>query len=592
MSYRVLARKYRPETFDELIGQQPIARTLTRSFAGDRLAHAYLFSGPRGIGKTTTARLLAKLVNCERPRENEPCNECSSCQQIREGRSVDVIEIDGATNNSVDEVRELREQVQYTPAQSPNKVYIIDEVHMLSRSAFNALLKTLEEPPDHVLFIFATTEVEKVPDTILSRCQRFDFRLIPQREIVDSLQDICDREGIPVTEGALFLIAKFAEGSLRDAQSILDMMISYSGAGEDTIDEQLVGETWGLVPYEDLLEDLEALSENNPDRLLNNFQEHLSGGNDLLSLIEDLAELMRYCLLIRQQPSDNYLTENIPRNLIDPLSDYARRLNDTELTWMFDQLLDLHRNLQNHSRFQRELAEVGLVRICRGRPRYNLSEILERLESLEENTGPAGGDAHDPAPSRTSPGEETNARPDSTTVADPSASRDPSPAETDSPEPGEPATEGGADESGDAGDTGSAPDVSTVPSRWSEILEAVPVPAQAYLQDASKVQVEDGTVVVWFREKWQNHVEQLNREEHRKHLRQAMEEVLGESYPVEIRVRKPDPTPAEDESEPSPVSKSPDPEGSGDPRDEDGSRFLQQAKELFDVEKIERIPKE
>ncbi len=242
--YLVLARRWRPQTFDEVLGQEPIIRTLKNALSQARIAHAYLFSGPRGVGKTSTARILAKALNCKDGPTPNPCNVCDSCMEITQGTAVDVLEIDGASNTGVDNIRELRETVAYRPIRSRYKVYIIDEVHMLSTSAFNALLKTLEEPPPHVVFIFATTEPQKVPLTVLSRCQRFEFRRIPEEVIFGQLEKICQWEGIKATAEALKLIAERASGSLRDAESLLDQVVAYSD--REVIDVELVRELLGL----------------------------------------------------------------------------------------------------------------------------------------------------------------------------------------------------------------------------------------------------------------------------------------------------------------------------------------------------------
>src|SRR5262245_36388247 len=227
--YTVLARRYRPQALDQLVGQEHVAQALTNALKSGRVAHAYLFTGARGVGKTSTARILAKCLNCEQGPTVTPCGRCAACNSIAAGEDVDVIEIDGASNNKVDEVRELRSNTQYRPARSRYKIYIIDEVHMLSTSAFNALLKTLEEPPPHVKFIFATTEVQKIPVTILSRCQRFDFAGIEVTRIVDRLRDIVQREGMQADEDALEMIARRAGGSMRDAQSLLDQLLAFGG---------------------------------------------------------------------------------------------------------------------------------------------------------------------------------------------------------------------------------------------------------------------------------------------------------------------------------------------------------------------------
>jgi len=231
MSYLVLARKYRPQTFAEVVEQGHITRTLTHAISAGRMVHAVLFSGPRGTGKTTVARILAKAMNCEKGPTPDPCNICRSCREITAGSAVDVYEIDGASNNSVDQIRDLRENLRYMPAHSQYKIYIIDEVHMLSIAAFNALLKTLEEPPAHVMFIFATTEPQKIPVTILSRCQRHDFRRIPIESMTQHMEMISSKEGIRIPSESVWLIAREAGGSMRDALSLLDQVMACCGAG-------------------------------------------------------------------------------------------------------------------------------------------------------------------------------------------------------------------------------------------------------------------------------------------------------------------------------------------------------------------------
>jgi len=247
MSYLVLARKWRPRTFDKMVGQEFISRTLKNAVQTDHVAHAFLFSGSRGVGKTSAARILAKCLNCDKGPTPEPCNDCSSCREIDDGRSLDVYEIDGASNTSVDDIRELRENIKYLPRPGKRRVYIIDEVHMLSKSAFNALLKTLEEPPEHVVFIFATTEPHKVPETIQSRCQRFDFRRIPRAKILERLQVMAQEEGYEIDERALSAVAKAADGSMRDAQSLLDQIISYCGP---SVPGEAVAEILGIAGVE------------------------------------------------------------------------------------------------------------------------------------------------------------------------------------------------------------------------------------------------------------------------------------------------------------------------------------------------------
>ena len=241
MEYRVLARKWRPQVFEDVLGQEHVVRTLKNAIGQQRIAHAFLFSGPRGVGKTSIARILAKALNCETGPTPTPCNQCGHCVEITNGNAIDVREIDGASNRGIDEIRELRENVKFAPASCRYKIYIIDEVHMLTREAFNALLKTLEEPPGHVIFIFATTETQKVPATILSRCQCFDFRRIPLKQISENLKKIAASDGIQISDNGLAWIAEAGDGSLRDSQSIFDQVISYAGfeIGDPAVEEIL-----------------------------------------------------------------------------------------------------------------------------------------------------------------------------------------------------------------------------------------------------------------------------------------------------------------------------------------------------------------
>ena len=293
-SYQVLARKWRPQTFADVVGQDHVVRTLQNAILRQRIAHAYLFVGPRGTGKTSTARILAKALNCTGGPNADFSLDDPAVQAIAEGSHLDVIEIDGASNNSVDQVRELRETARYAPAQGRFKIFIIDEVHMLSTQAFNALLKTLEEPPPHVKFVFATTDVQKVLPTILSRCQRFDLKPIPPELIVERLKKIALEEKIVVTDAALACIARLADGGMRDAQSIFDQMISFCG-GE--IAEPDVLDVYGLVAAEKVAELAAALAAGDHRRIIALVDECDAGGRDLVRLLADLQALVRTVLL-------------------------------------------------------------------------------------------------------------------------------------------------------------------------------------------------------------------------------------------------------------------------------------------------------
>ncbi|MDZ7363153.1 MAG: DNA polymerase III subunit gamma/tau [candidate division KSB1 bacterium] len=304
MSYLVLARKWRPRQFDEVVAQEHVTRTLENAITQNRLASAYLFTGPRGVGKTTMARLLAKAVNCETGPTVTPCDACSMCQEIADGRSLDVLEIDGASNRGIDEVRNLRENARYSPARGKRKIYIIDEVHMLTEPAFNALLKTLEEPPPHVLFIFATTEVHKVPATILSRCQRFDFRRVPLPEIVEQLRNICAKEGVKIDDASLLLLAKKAEGSMRDSQSLLDQVIAYCGR---QVKSEEVAQLFGLIDQEIFFACTEAMAQRDTSKGLALSEKIYTSGYHLGEFLDRLAEHFSNILTTRVTSSTTHL---------------------------------------------------------------------------------------------------------------------------------------------------------------------------------------------------------------------------------------------------------------------------------------------
>ena len=572
MTYQVLARKYRPQRFEDVVGQNHVTRTLTQSFANDRIGHAYIFSGPRGIGKTTTARLLAKLVNCDNPIENEPCDQCDPCVEIREGRSVDVREIDGASNNSVDQIRELRENVQYSPAHNRKKIYIIDEVHMLSSSAFNALLKTLEEPPEHVIFIFATTEIEQVPDTILSRCQRFDFRLIPLKKLVQALRDLCESEEIPVEQEALFLIARFAEGSLRDAQSILDQMINFTRDGEQRLTESKVSETWGLVGFNQLLTYLESVEAGQVDTVIQKLHQHIKNGKDLTSLLADLAEMVRNLTLLKQDADLDYLKKTLPHEVLSSLSQLEDGFTNTELEWTFSQLIELHDQIRKNSRFQLQLAEVGLIRIIRGRPRYNLAEITERLEQLEEKPEDSQSISQDnssPSSSEKSkPITQENQDNQTTTTQPKSSNQNPNPRKNTL-------------------ESQSASNEIDQETAIKKIIEKTPQPQKAYLKESNEIQLRDDMLIIRYKPKWKNHAQNVGSDESRETLRQVCEEVLQSPLEPQIQVEGSSASSAK-QSSPQESHRVPN-EPSDEETTDTSSRLLEQTKEIFDVKNVEKI---
>ncbi|CBE70015.1 MAG: DNA polymerase III subunit gamma/tau [Candidatus Methylomirabilis oxygeniifera] len=392
MSYLVLARRWRPQNFDEVVGQRPVTQTLKNAIAKDRVAHALLFAGPRGVGKTTTARILAKALNCERGRTSEPCSECASCNAIATGRSVDCLEIDGASNRGIDEVRELREIVRYAPSRDKCKVIIIDEVHMLTEPAFNALLKTLEEPPPGVIFILATTHAHKIPPTILSRCQRHDFRRLGQTEILPRLQQIACEEGAAVSDGAMKAIARAAEGSLRDAQSLLDQAIAYSG---DAVSEEDVAVVLGLVEGELLAQTTQAIIERDSSSALAVVESLSARGDDLQRFCQELLAHLRD-LMVSKASKDPAPLLQLSRVPLDTIRAQAAALTLADLETVFQVLsraeFDMRR--ASHPRF---VLEMALVEATEARSLQTLEALLTRLAALEEKL-PAGRVA-DPKPS-------------------------------------------------------------------------------------------------------------------------------------------------------------------------------------------------
>jgi len=375
-TYTVLARRYRPQQFADLVGQEALVQALTNALRSNRVAHAYLFTGARGVGKTSTARILAKCLNCVNGPTVTPCDQCESCRAIAVGEDVDVIEIDGASNNRVEEIRELRSNAQYRPTRSRYKIYIIDEVHMLTTSAFNALLKTLEEPPPHVKFIFATTEVHKVPLTILSRCQRFDFASIRTEDILKQLQQIANREGIVAEEEALRLIARRASGSLRDAESLLDQALAF-GDGRLTLAQ--VEQLLGLAGEEQILALAEAILSRDPARAWQILDEALRRGVQPGELLDQLLEYWRDLLLL-QTVGPSCESFSFADRHLDRLQGWAQTIPLDHILTAMDLIAGTKSRLRGSSQ-PRVLVEMLLVRLTRLESLVAISELAERLTS-------------------------------------------------------------------------------------------------------------------------------------------------------------------------------------------------------------------
>jgi len=379
MSYLVLARKWRPQVFEEVVGQRHITQTLQNAILQKRVAHAFLFTGARGVGKTSTARILAKALNCEKGPEINPCNQCTTCNEISSGTSMDVIEIDGASNRGIDEIRELRENVRYTPAKSRYKIYIIDEVHMLTREAFNALLKTLEEPPPHIIFVFATTEPHKIPATILSRCQRYDFKRIPLKEIHGNLNRIIGEEKIHMSHRAVLAIAQESEGSLRDAQSLLDQVISYGG--REIRDEDVV-EVLGLIDRKILYDTIEAIASQDAERCMEIIEHIYQYGVDLQHFCRELLQYFRNLILMKVSQHPGGLME-LPEEELEVLKKQAEKFEFDQLSHLFNLLMKGEEEMAQ-STFPRTMLEMALIRMATLPPILPIGEILKKLEGLEK----------------------------------------------------------------------------------------------------------------------------------------------------------------------------------------------------------------
>jgi len=406
MSYQVLARKWRPLVFEDLVGQEPITKILKNAVSTGRIAHAYLFSGSRGVGKTSAARILAKALNCIHGPTPSPCGDCQNCKEITLGNSLSVQEIDGASNRGINEIRELRESIKYLPPQARYRIYIIDEVHMLTLEAFNALLKTLEEPPPHVIFILATTEPQKIPLTVLSRCQRFDFKRIGINDICSRLHYVAKKEDVSISDQGIYLIAREAQGSLRDALYILDQMISFSG--KDISDDDVV-ESLGLVKREVIYSTIEALAKKDASSLLDLVERVYSAGYDLKEYGKELLEMLRNFIIAK---IDSKILKDLPQEEIEFIQSQLRHFSLEQLQLLFSNLME---GLEAISRspFPRFILEMTLIKMAHLMPIIPIEELIEKIDALEGRLIDISAQASEKTVSRTmihdgsEPGEST-----------------------------------------------------------------------------------------------------------------------------------------------------------------------------------------
>lgn len=502
MSYTALYRKFRPDCFEDVKGQEHIVTTLKNQIKADRIGHAYLFCGTRGTGKTTIAKIFAKAVNCEHPEDGSPCGECRTCKAIAAGASMNVIEIDAASNNGVDNIREIVDEVSYSPAEGKYKVYIIDEVHMLSIGAFNALLKTLEEPPSYVIFILATTEVHKIPITILSRCQRYDFRRITIDTITARLQELMEAEQIQVEDKALRYVAKTADGSMRDALSLLDQCIAFHFGQELTYDKVL--NVLGAVDTEVFSRLLRHVLKQNVTGCIELLEEIVMQGRELTQFVTDFTWYLRNLLLIKSSDDIEDVIDISSDNLIR-LKEEAQMIEADSIMRYIRIFSDLSGQIK-YAAQKRILIEIALIKLCRPSMEKDYESVLERVRAVEEKIEngvvamPAGGAAY-------AGGDGYNIAPDSGPVL--KKERPPLPKAI--PE-----------------------DVKMIAGKWQNIVAQTAMPMKQYLKEAKlslggdnrlMLVVEDGLASDYF----------LKQEGHKELLEQILSETAGKEIDVTIQ---------------------------------------------------------
>ena len=547
MSYLVLARKWRPQTFDQVVGQEHVTRTLQNAIQSGRIAHAFLFTGPRGVGKTTIARLLAKALNCEDGPTPQPCNSCSNCTEISAGSSIDVLEIDGASHTGVDHVRDITEGVQYRPAKSRFRVVIIDEVHMLSNQAFNALLKTLEEPPDHVKFIFATTEVQKILATIVSRCQRYDFKRIPLRALLDQLSALAEHEGFACDEVGLSLIAREADGSLRDAESLLEQVVTW---GDGQVNAQTVRQALGVADRQVLFQIVEAILAKDPAAVLRIAGDLYEYGYDPRRLCRDLLEHFHHLVVIKVC-ADPAVLSDLPDHEVSAVQDQAATRSLEDIQRLFSLLLRAEEEI-NQTAYPQLAVEMSLVKLASQPPVMPIDEALTQLRALSgQFTSPAPARVQEPRPNpdRGRPAPDPPARASKSGPADSSVS-EPRP-----PAPGPPAPSPKPDTPPPAKTPHLQPVPDSPPSPgngdpWERLLAAVQKDKLSLFFALKSGQLHDlSQTVLTIGVRKEPYFKELSRQENRTILEEAAGRVFGR--PLRVEVTKGEPPQAAPQAEPN-----------------------------------------
>jgi DNA polymerase III subunit gamma/tau len=557
VSYQVFARKYRPQNFDDVLGQDHVTQTLKNAVQQQRLAHAYLFVGPRGTGKTSTARILAKSLNCIHGPTITPCGICDSCKEISQGLSLDVLEIDGASNNSVDQVRELRENVRFAPVRGKYKIYIIDEVHMLTQQAFNALLKTLEEPPAHVIFVFATTEPHKVLPTILSRCQRFDLRRIPAQIIAKHLNYIAKKEEVTLTQEAAEAIAVAAEGGLRDAESMLDQLVAFCG---NAIDESQVLEVFGLTSEHVVANLTRSILNQRGADALSIVHQQAEAGKDLGKLHSDLLGFFRNLLVYKIDPSS--LREEIGEQARGALDELAPGIEGQRLLRLIEKVSEVEGTIKWASNKKLHL-EIALIRAIQTLSEVSLGAVIDALATLRNGSDQTAETGSGPAPPAPSP-------------QDVPRVENPARATVEESSPGETARAMNPEESLQPSEPVSAPEPA-IDSLWPRLKQVVATRRPlilSWIEPATPTLPGNRTLRLEFPKDQQLAAESLSRPNNRKLLEDILSEVLGGSWRLEFETRE--------ETSPPAASAAPD---KPDPlRSFKNDPVIQKALEIFKAE--------